>query len=164
MHYSKEKVIELLKQYPAQKRKIELLRYELEHPNQISEDELIESIAIGTREIGGGRSGHISDQTMMIATQYPEIVRRINSETVAQIAHELRTLEIEVERLEHYISLLSERQSDVIRLRDIEGLPWGEIEDALHTNVRTLSGYRNAGIDALTEMYGFIEELTDKSE
>lgn len=161
MTYSKKRIITALKQYPARKRNVGLLRFELEHIKEINEDDVIQSLALGEREFGGGRSGHISDKTQMIAMQYKDIRARINSDTRIQIARELRTIESEVERLERYVSLLSEREAEVIRLRYFEEQLWQDIETKCHVGLRTLRKRHDAGIDTLAEMYGFMEEIAD---
>jgi DNA-directed RNA polymerase specialized sigma subunit len=165
MDNSTEKVLTLLRQYPAKKRKIEQLRFELEHPALVSEDDLIKSLAIGGQELNtGGNSGHVTDKTMLIAMRYKEIADKINGDTLTQIKRELRALEVETGKLERYISLLTVRQKEVLRLRYIDGKAWVEIETMLHVNTRTLHAHHNAGVESLTEMYGFIDKITDKGE
>ena len=43
-HNAKDQVLSLLQSYRATKRKIEQLRYELEHPARVTPDEMIEAM------------------------------------------------------------------------------------------------------------------------
>ena len=43
-HNAKDQVLSLLQNYRAAKRKIEQLRYELEHPARVTPDEMIEAM------------------------------------------------------------------------------------------------------------------------
>jgi DNA-directed RNA polymerase specialized sigma subunit len=142
------------------KRTIAQLHYELEHPKQITEDEIIKSLALEGHEFGGVRSGHLSDKTRNVAMNYKDIGQRMNSDLLTQIASELQILEAKAERLEHYVSLLDEQQSKVIRMWYFEEKQWKEIVDEVGGNRRSLSDTRSAGINALVEMYGYLEDLT----
>ena len=85
----REQVIEDLKQYPALKKKIILLRYEQDHPARISDGEVIDSMALSRPVTDGIRSaGFISDKTMRIATQFRDKKERLNQEAVMEIAQE----------------------------------------------------------------------------
>lgn len=53
-HNAKDQVLSLLRNYRATKRKIEQLRYELEHPARVTPDEMIEAMnfAKGMARVG----------------------------------------------------------------------------------------------------------------
>lgn len=156
----KAKVIETLKSYPQKKKKISLLRYELEHPSRISEEELIESLSLAKAADGGGRAkGRISNKTMMIALQVEDAAQRMNSDVVMEITQELADLEAEVDRIDYYLSLLEEGRALVIRRYYIEQRTWAEIEMELNLSQRSLIKRRDNGIDELAEMFGFLEQL-----
>ena len=160
---SKEKTIALLIAYPKKKRQIEQLRHELADPPRISDNGMIESLAVGSPVIGGGKTGRISDKTMMIAMQYQDVAKKLNTETAAQIKGELQTLVEDTERLELYISLLSKRQALIIQRRYFEGRPWDNIEAELFLSKGTLSVERGKALDALASMYRFIEGFSGDS-
>ena len=117
-----KRVVKLLKAYPSMKRRIEQLRFEIDHYYTIDESELIESLALGASADGQGfkYGGHPSDKTMAIALQYKGIKNRIESEALGDIRSELRMLEAEVTRLEFYVSLLDKLESDILRLKYFE--------------------------------------------
>jgi predicted DNA-binding protein YlxM (UPF0122 family) len=95
----------------------------------------------------------------MIAMRYEGIAESMNTDTIMQIERELRELEAEIERLEHYVSILPERQRAIIRRHYFDGLAWYELESELLMTKRSLFNHRNAALDELTSMYNFISKL-----
>jgi len=167
MQDNKKQVIDLLKSYAAKTRQIEQLRYELEHPSTIGEKEMIESLSFGNRSFdnaGPQKTNHVSNKTMMIALQYQEKMERINSEIIAAIMQELRTLEAEIERLNHYISLLDKLQAKIIRLFYFENISWTDMEKELHMSKRSLMHYRDEAVSALMTMYSYVHGIKGKAD
>jgi len=157
-----KKIVDMLSSYRPNKRKIQQLRFEVEHPARMSEADIITSMAIGSSLPDAIRTAEISDRTMLVASRYRDVAQQMNLDSQKQITRELHALERDVERLEHYVSLLDERQAQVIRLRDFDGKPWNEIEEVLDKPQRTLSDLRQAAITELAVMYGYIEDLKQK--
>lgn len=162
----KLKVIELLKSYPHRKRKIGQLKFELEHLTLIGGDELIGGLSLGSQAYGSGnpKGGYISNKTMMIALQYQDMTQRLNTETVIQITQELQALEVEVERLERYLSLLEPRQANILRLYYIEGRTWPELVQELYLSRRSLQNLRDQGVDELASMYQLITDINGNKD
>lgn len=156
----RKRVIDTLKAYPKKTQQIRLLRYELEHPSRISEEELIESLSLSKSEDGGGRTkGRISNKTMMIALQVQDAAQRMNGDVVMEIAQELADLEAEVDRIDYYLSLLDEDRATVIRRCYIEQKTWAEIESELGLSQRALINRRDDGVGELAEMFGFLDRI-----
>jgi len=57
-------VLNVLKSCQDRVKKISLLRYELEHPAQISPDEMIDAMSFGRGEGTGSGKGRISNKTL----------------------------------------------------------------------------------------------------
>ena len=75
----KNLVMTLLQNYRATKRKIEQLRYELEHPAKVSPDEMIEAMNF-TKGDGEGRpSGSVSNKTLYIAMNFQSAADEANA-------------------------------------------------------------------------------------
>lgn len=161
MQEMREKVLALLKAYPEMKRQIALLQFEREHPAQVSEAEVIGGLAL-SRPIGETvhQPGYISDKTMRIAMLVQDETTRLNYETKMEIEQELRSIEDTIHKLEFYVSNLDRKQEEVIRLIYFELKTWREIQDELHISSRTLKNRRNDGINALTEMYQYMKQMT----
>ena len=156
----REQVIEDLKQYPALKKKIILLRYEQDHPARISDGEVIDSMALSRPVTDGIRSeGFISDKTMRIATQFRDKKERLNQEAVMEIAQELHAVERQISKLEFYVSQLEEKQAEVIRGYYFEGKTWGELQQEMHLSPRTLIKRRDDGLDGLASMYSYLGQV-----
>lgn len=154
-------VIEDLKQYPELKKKVILLRYEQEHPAQITDGEVIDSMALSRPVSDGIRpAGFISDKTMLIATQFRDRKDRLNQETIMEISQELHAVERQISKLEFYVSQLEKKQAEVIRKYYFEGKTWGELQQEMHLSPRTLIKRRDDGLDALASMYAYLEQVT----
>ena len=155
------KVIELLKSYTAMKRRIEQLRFELDNCYTIGEGELIENLALGVNPDGRGYKcgGHPSDKTLAIASRYRGIKNRMESEALGDIWRELRLFEVEVARLEHYVSLLPDMEGEVIKSIFFERKSWAETQGAMMVSEKTLSRHRKRAIDELAMMYSYLDGI-----
>ena len=161
----REQVIEDLKQYPALKKKIILLRYEQDHPARISDGEVIDSMALSRPVTDGIRSaGFISDKTMRIATQFRDKKERLNQEAVMEIAQELHAVERQISKLEFYVSQLPPKQAEVIRKHYFEEYSWPALQKELHVSSRTLINRRDEGLNELATMYQYMEQVTQSSK
>lgn len=132
-----------------------MLRYELEHPAQISQEEMIEAMSFARGDGIGRADGHISNKTLYIALNYKDQADRINVETVDEVGQRLVLLEQEQERLVYYVSLLDKRQADVLRLAFFEWLSWEEIAKMLGVALRTAHKIKSQALDKLVEIYAF---------
>lgn len=158
-------VIEDLKSYQALQKKVTLLRYEQEHPARVSDEEVIESMALSHPMSHGIKpTGYISDKTMLIASQFRDKKERLNQETVLEIAQELHAVERQLSKLEFYVSQLDERQAEIIRKYYFEGKNWGELQQEMHMSSRTLIKRRDDGLDALVAMYEYLGRVTKGNE
>ena len=160
MFATRENVIELLRTYPKLQKKIRLLEYERLHPSKVSQDEVISELALGHPLTGVvGAAGHISNKTMQIALNFQDEADRLNYETVLEIGRELHVLQQRVEKIEFYVSQLEKKQAEVIRKYYFEEKTWPEIQKAMHISSRTLSKYRDDGLDALSAMGQYMGEV-----
>ena len=151
----KNYVLNLLDTYQDRERKIAVLRYELEHPAQISPEEMIGAMSFARGDGTGRTEGHISNKTLYIALNYKDQADRINVETVDEVARRLVVLEQEQERLVYYVSLLDKRQADVLRLAYLDQFSWEEIARMLGVALRTAHKIKSQAVDKLVEMYAF---------
>lgn len=156
-------VLDTLKTYKNNKRKIEQLKFELGNPPKLSDDEVISALSLGSSlsQLSSFTGSHVSDRTMAIAMKYRDTGERLMSEAIAQITRELSDLETEVTRLEHYLSLLPEKHSTVIRLYYFEGMQNTQIADKLGITSPTVVNRKNAGVKELTSMYQFLFSVKD---
>jgi len=153
----------LLETYPERTRKIALLRYELKHPGQITEDELLSAITLSVpKDESGVRGSGVSDKTMRIAMSYRETAQRLNSAVILEIRREIQALEWEIDRLIFYMSFLTQEEQDILRLYYMEKRPWRQIEKETGLSRRTLVRRRSDAIDRLTQMYGYTGTYREK--
>ena len=100
-------VMTLLQNYRATKRKIEQLRYELEHPAKMSPDEMIEAMNFAKGDGEGRPSGNVSNKTLYIAMNFQSAADEVNAALTHDLVSRLVPLEQEINRLEHYVALWS---------------------------------------------------------
>ena len=154
-------VLNLLETYHERERKIALLRYELEHPAHISPEEMLGAMSLRRGDGISSSGGRISDKTLYIALNYQEKVEQANLDVAHEIAGQLVELEQQQKRLNYYITLLDERQVDVIRLIFFERYAQNEVAKKLSIVSRTVRRTKEEAIDKLVEMYSFAENLTE---
>ena len=153
-----EEVVSMLKDYSAKKLRISVLRYELEHPANISLDDVIDSMSFA-KGTGERRSvGHVSNKTMYIALNYRQDAAALNAATSDEIMTELLRLENETARLDFYIGLLEKQHRDAVRLFYMDGLPLQQVAEALSTSVWSVRKMRHEAVALLAEMYGYIQQ------
>ena len=154
-------VLEDLRAYPVWKRKVKLLRYEQEHPARISDSEVIDSMALSRPVTDGIRpTGCISDKTMRIAVEFSDRRDRLNQENVMEISQELHTVETLISKLEFHVSQLDPGQAEVIQRYYFEGKTWAELQQEMHLSPRTLIKRRDEGLEALTDIYEYLGQVT----
>lgn len=147
-------VTEKLKKYNQNKQRLAALKYELENFSGVDSDEVISSMNFSHGETGGQTStGHVSDKTYHIALSYQDEADRQAAEARAAIVEEYRSLTKEVERLDHYITLLEPQEGAVIRMAYVEHKTNDEIADTMNVSTRTVRYIRNRALENLCEMY-----------
>lgn len=159
MQKVREQVLRILEEYPDIQRKIALLRYELTHPSSASADEMIESMAFSKHEGISQMKGHISNKTLYIALNYQEQMEQANMEVIDDVSEKLIELERRVDRLHYCVSLLEDRQAQVIRLYHFERKTWEEIADKMALSVRTVQKTKSVAVDKLVEMYCYVQNI-----
>ena len=154
---TKTYVVGLLESYQKRSKQIDLLHYELSHQTDISENEMINALALSQGEGGGGTIGHISDKTLYIALNYQEQVQKASSASKSEIGTQLMELENLQRRLTYYVSLLEKRQAELLELLYFEGCSQEECAARLGIAGRTVRRIREDALNALTELYCFAE-------
>ena len=155
----KNRVLELQDNYHKRARLIALLRYELAHPAQVTEKDLIGAMNFARQEGAGRPEGHISNKTLYIALNYQDRARQLNAETFQEISAQLMKLEQEQDRLNYYLSLLEPRQEQVLRKAYLEKVPQEQVARELGVSVRSVQDIKAKAIAALAEMYAFTAGL-----
>lgn len=150
----REKVLGLLTDYPRLEKEITLLRYQLDHPPVINENEMIESMNFshGDGQMGAANPG-VSNKTQSIALNYQATLTRENEELRKGLRLTLYALESERDELLRRIDLLESDQASVLRRYYIEGKRWNEIAVSINVSVRTAQRIREKAVSELCEIY-----------
>lgn len=152
-------VIDLLERSPERDRKIAVLHFELDHFSGVLKDETIEAMALSHSDGTGRSGGRISDKTFYIALNYQSQVDKMNADAKEEIVKQLVELEQEKKRLDYYISLLDERQAEVITLSYFKGVPQNRVAKKLAIVPRTVRRIKDEAVDKLVELYSFAENF-----
>lgn len=158
-----DKTVSMLEGYLEKQRQIAALRYDLDHTNYVTEEDVIGQMALpGQSENDGSRSvNHISDKTMYIALNYSNRAFQLNSEEADRILELLTPLELEVERLEFYVGLLPLRLRSVLELHYFRGIAWAEVAKEESISARAIADRRSAAIEQLAGLL-FLKECGKK--
>ena len=131
---TRKKVEADLKEYPMLKRKETILKYESQHPQHVTEHEVIGALALShsVQEMAGS-AGYISDKTMRIALQFQDETERLNRDASFEIAQELFNVRRKMKKLEFYVSQLPPHYNPLL---EADGLKDSQY---LHPHIRPLS-------------------------
>ncbi|NSW92782.1 MAG: hypothetical protein HPY74_19440 [Firmicutes bacterium] len=150
---TKEYVEYLLKNYNRIKKDIEYLKFELEHLQNITEDETIEALCfkqpVGEKVDTGG----ISDKTARIALIFRQYMQRMNNNARVEIVKEIRAAEFEIMKLEHYVNGLDRKIRDAIKDLYFNEMTWSKVCDKYAISERTLNRYRKIAVEGLVAVF-----------
>jgi len=164
MTYTYEMIVEKLRQYPMLQERMKLLRFELSNVTCVSEDDVLKSLAYGSPscETGVRGSSDKNDRIMKMALSYKKIAAELNNEAIAEVLKELDEVQTQIERMDYYMSLLTEEQAQVLRLCFFQKKTWNSIESESGYSRRTLTKRRNEAVIRLAEMYSYMGEVMKK--
>ena len=132
-------ILTLLENYAKTTKEIELLRYELQHCNIVSPEEMIETLALSRRE--NNPDSRYPHDVAGIAMCFREVTDRLNKDASNEVAAQYVALVRERERLQYYISLLEHRESTALKEHYFFQKSWTEIAKNLGVTRRTVYKY-----------------------
>ncbi len=152
----REEVVRQLEEYSANKRRIDALRYELEQYSDVTPEEMIDSMNFSHGTDGVRSSaGHTSDKTPYIALNYLKRADEKNRRTKEEILAEYFPVVRKVDRLEHYISLLTSQEAAVIYLAYRDHLKKVDIAKRLKVSAKSVSNIKKRAIAHLCQLFDF---------
>ena len=93
----------------------------------------------------------------LTALNYQEQMDRMNAEVANEIAECLLKLKAEQDQLRYYVSLLENREAEVIRMTYFDGVDQNRVAESLGVVPRTMRRIKKEAIIKLAEMYAFTE-------
>lgn len=150
-------ILTLLENYAKTTNEIELLRYELQHCNIVSPEEMIETLALSRRENNPDNS--YPHDVAGIAMCFREVTDRLNKDASNEVAAQYVALFRERERLQYYISLLEHRESTALKEHYFFQKSWTEIAKNLGVTRRTVYKIRAEAIDNQASFYRFTKQV-----
>lgn len=130
----RQELVHLLKRYHEDIARREIFEYELLNHPLITHNEIIEDMSYHHEDNGGVSlpDGHIMDKTPDIADSYRSKAKKMNNETFDALENRKRLLDDTWNRLKFYLTRLSVRQQEVIRLRYYSGKEFAEIAESMN--------------------------------
>lgn len=154
-----KKVRELLDTYRDREWRIAVLRHRMKTPVMVSDDEVAEAMNFARGDGQGHTPGRVSNKTLYIALNYKEQAERLNAEAAENIAEELFDLEHKQERLKLYVSLLDEREGEVISRLCFQKIPAAQVAERFDVTERTIERIKKSAIEHLAEMYEYADSF-----
>lgn len=155
-----EETTAMLEGYQDLQRQIKGLRFDMQHPNTVSDQEVISQMSMpGISDyVGGAADGRISDKTMYIALNYGERACRLNEEESLRVTESLFLLERKAERLKFYVGLLPPHLARSLCSHYFEGRMWKEVADIERVSVKAMLKWRAKAISMLAQLLFHVEE------
>ena len=147
----------ILRGYPAMKKELGVLRFELAritsslHPEVIMNETFARS---GNERVAGSRPG---DKTADIVVEHIDSQRNSVYHALSALIH---NNQIELQRLEYYLSLLPEDEAEVVKLFYCDGLSWEEIIKSASCSFSTLRRKKKKGVDKLSYYYSILDSFS----
>lgn len=152
----KKQVEFILHNYITMKREVQVLEFELKRITTSLHPEIIEGLILSHSDQEHVNGSYHSDKTAEIAVEHFD--SQINGEY-----HALRTLisnmRSELYRLDFYLSLIPEKEAEVIRMFYIEGLTWTQITEKTLCAPRSMQRSKEQGLEQLIHYYTILDKL-----
>nr|WP_269144118.1 hypothetical protein [Clostridium guangxiense] len=142
-----------MKNYREILKDIDQLKFEYEAFKDIESDEVIESLSFSSSNNERVTTSNISDKTCKIALVYNEVTKRMNKESRQEIYKMMKATEFEITRLNYCIDRLEPQIKEVVKEIFMNKLSWSEACTKCSISEKTLSKYKNKGIDEITSMF-----------
>jgi RNA polymerase sigma factor (sigma-70 family) len=150
-------VEEMLKSYNKLRQEAGQLDFEINNYIPAATDtDVIEAMTFSKPhgdEISGIHSGKTSDKTSATAASYPDKARNINLRHKQALESDLRQVNVQIMRLEHYINLLGGNHTKVLKLIYINELTYDKTASEIKVSVTTVKKLRLEAIEKLSVMF-----------
>jgi hypothetical protein len=152
-----ERVTLMLAGYKDLQVRAQQLAFEIKNYTPMaSGEDMIDAMTFGKPADAGSTHVHtskITDKTASTAIAYEANAAALNSKQKKDLEYNLRVINMEMMRLEYYISLLDENYAKTLRMLYIEGLTYVKIADELKTSISSVRNFRKVGIRKLAVMF-----------
>lgn len=153
---TKNPTIRLLNSYTEINQKIALLKFELQHLPRILQQDIIDEINFQKpNEFNVGHESSFADKTMYTATTYKEKLALRQRQTAAEIVVRLLPLEDVIARLEQYVSLLPEKEQQIVISFYFQNKTMLQITDIMDISKRTAFILKKTAIHHLSCFYDY---------
>ena len=153
----KSHVENILANYMSAKRELQILEFELQRITHNLDPKDIAEKMFAHSSHERVASSRISDKTADIVIEHFDGQRSSVYRALSTLIYNNRG---ELQRLDHYLSLLSEDESEVIKLFYFDGLSWEEIVQTASCSLSTLRRRKKKGVDRLAHYYSILNNFS----
>ncbi|MDE7262968.1 MAG: hypothetical protein K2N78_13040 [Oscillospiraceae bacterium] len=143
------RILQLLKSSQKREQRLKVLQYELLHHSNITGDEMIARMIFDSGQEVTCNTDLFTNKNLCITLNYQELAEKVHPEATREIITELAKLEDEQNRLQYYVSLLDNRQAQVIRRAYFDGCPWSQVAAEMGIVCRTAHKIKHVKRSAL---------------
>lgn len=157
----KIQVENLLHNYTTMKKELQVLAYELERITPSLRSENIEAKVLSHTGHEWVSGSHISDKTSDIVMDHIDGQRNAKYHALKNLIYNMH---LEVNRLEHYLTLIPQEEADVIKWFYFEGLSWSVIAKKDLVTPKTMQRRRQRGFDKLVHYYSVLDKISSQPD
>jgi len=153
-----EKMIEILKCLKYLRKKILLLEFEINNYQPlVTGEDIIDHMNFNRNLTDCERTDPVYN-TAQIALLYGKETDAINIQHKEELEIELKQLQLEMARIEFYLSLLEEKYGKVLKMLYIEGCTIAKVAEYLDVSDTTVKNLRKSGVNMLIDMYDSVSK------
>lgn len=148
-------VEKVINEYPdmIERRKAVKLQLSTLKSNQLSVNDIIESLTFSHPDGERVQTSGTSDKVAKIAISFRDHQERMNAEILSYWIGRYEHLDAEITFLENSIQSLQGEQKETMQTLVIDGMTWEEASQSLCVSISTLQRIRKKAIDSLVRVY-----------
>lgn len=157
---TKEYILHLLRNYKEIVATINMLKFELEQFQGVTDEEAIEALTYKKQTGDRVQTSGISEKTAHVGLIYKEYAKRINSEGKAEVINSIVPLESEIKILETAVEGLSYQECNVIKELYFTNKSLSRVAGELAMSERSVRYIRDAAINRLNSIYRRYQKIS----
>jgi hypothetical protein len=148
-----ERTERLIRDYPANKTRLEFLKNQLSSFQGVTEQDVIDTMLFSQPDGERVQSNSISDKTAGIALNYRKRRAQINREWYEHLERQYMDLQDEICFFEGALRSLSGVEGAVLADQVLNGVTWDELCERYHVCRTMIGKYRKKAISELDRLY-----------
>lgn len=144
---------EMVKEYPALKRELQVLEFQISRFEGVTEKDIIDSMVFGHNDdTDRVQTSGTSDKTAKIALNYKNIITKENEEWFDFLWKRYRYIQDEIKFFEDCLKYMPNELGEML-MDLVNKEPWDEVADKYDISLTTLARYRKKAMKLLNADY-----------